>query len=514
MKLNRRQMIQLGAASAMAAPAAAHGICLNEDNSHFFSTRAGKKLDAAAVDAFIDQYAGTQVRELLLSANSMRTSFASKVWDPIWKGYDPDGPDSQPLLASTPPEARAGARKWIHTAWQLHHDGIDVYARWIARARQRKLSPWISMRMNDLHNVDDEQSFMHSDFWRSNPQFRRVPYRFSGWTDRAFDYGHREVREYHLGLVRELAERYDFDGLELDWMRFGYHFRPGHEAQGAVLMTEFTAQVRELLRGWEKKRGHRIRLAARIPSRPQTARNLGYDAVTWARRGLVDMLVITPFWASIETDMPVEVWKDLLAGTNVQLAAGLELLVRPYNDYRPILKNSLETVRGAAASLLDRGADRVYLFNYMDSETAIDRLDQYPQLLQEVGELATLKGKPRRHVVTYADTWAPGEARPHALPARFEPKQWLAFRVPTGPKPQQGRVQIRLGMSDANTKCLVLLNGVECQPVDAPKIDAPAPKEPVLAYAAPLSAVQRGDNLIEAQPQTAGQLHWVEIAML
>ena len=52
----------------------------------------------------MDQYAGTQVRELIINVNAMRTSYASKVWDPIWRGYDPNGPDDQPLLASLKPE--------------------------------------------------------------------------------------------------------------------------------------------------------------------------------------------------------------------------------------------------------------------------------------------------------------------------------------------------------------------------------------------------------------------------
>ena len=115
------------------------------------------------------------------------------------------------------------------------------------------------MRINDVHNVNDEHSFIHSEFWRQNPLYRRVPYRFSEWTDRAFDYGRLEVREHHMKLIRELAERYDFDGLELGWMRFGSHFKPGHEGGGAEILTECTGEVRRLLDSWEQNRGHRIR---------------------------------------------------------------------------------------------------------------------------------------------------------------------------------------------------------------------------------------------------------------
>ena len=46
---------------------------------------------------------------------------------------------------------------------------------------------------------------------------------------------HPEVRKHHMALIHELAQRYDFDGLELDWMRFGFHFRPGHEREGAQI---------------------------------------------------------------------------------------------------------------------------------------------------------------------------------------------------------------------------------------------------------------------------------------
>ena len=213
-------------------PAHAQGLCLNEDNSHFFFNGEGHGFDAKALDAWVDQYAHTQVRELMLCPNAMRTSYGSKVWTPIWKGLDPQAGPDQPLFASLPPEQRPAAWQFAHNAWKLDHDGIDVYKRWINRARKWGISPWISMRMNDVHCVYDEHHYFHSDFWRQNPQFRRVNYRFSPWTDRAFDYGHPEVRKYHMALVRELAERYDFDGLELDWMRFGFHFRPGHEAEG------------------------------------------------------------------------------------------------------------------------------------------------------------------------------------------------------------------------------------------------------------------------------------------
>jgi hypothetical protein len=492
------------------------GLCLNEDSSHYFFTRAGQELKADQVDSWMDQYANTQVRELMLNVNCQRTSYASRVWNPIWQGYDPQGPDDQPLLASMSGEARENARKWIHTAWQLHQAGIDVYARWIARCRKTKISPWLSLRMNDLHYVNDEQAYIHNDFWRSHPQCRRVSYRFSEWTDKALDYGKPEVREYTMKLIREVAGRYDFDGLELDWMRFGYHFRPGRESEGATILTQFTAEVRRLLNEWEERRGHKIRLGARVPSRPQTALGLGMDAVAWAKQGLLDMLVVTPFLYA-ETDLPIELWKQLLQGTKVILAAGLELTLRPYADSPERDTNSLETARGAAASFLDRGGDRVYLFNFMDSQTCMDDLHNYPTLLREIGQLGTLSGKDRRHVLTYSDTTAPGEVPAMPLPATCTPGQWNAFRLPTGPKPTDGRAQARLGVDGSSEEEVknweVRVNGERCAFEDVRHLQKPKSNKPTFGFAVPLSLLNRGYNLIEVAPKEHGKIVWVEIAL-
>ena len=90
----------LPAAAFAAAPAGR--LLLNEDANHFFSSRAGKRLAAGEVSAFVDQYAGTQVRELLFNVNAMRAGFASKTRTSFFDGYDPQGPDNQAMFASVP----------------------------------------------------------------------------------------------------------------------------------------------------------------------------------------------------------------------------------------------------------------------------------------------------------------------------------------------------------------------------------------------------------------------------
>jgi hypothetical protein len=55
-------------------------------------------------------------------------------------------------------------------------------------------------------------------------------------------------------------------------------------------------------------------------------------------------------------------------------------------------------------------------------------------------------GKPRRHVITYSDTWAPGEPRAIPLPATARKNELKEFRIHIGPQPEYGTVTVVLGL--------------------------------------------------------------------
>lgn len=491
-------------------------IILNEDNSHYFFSRGDQDVSSLELEALIDQYAASQVRELVLNVNCMRTSYDSHVWDPIWQGYDPASGDNQSIFASMSDGERKWGKNYVQLAWRLHQAGIDPYQKWISRCRAVGISPWISLRMNDVHNVDHIDNYLHSTLWRERPDLHRVRYKFDRWTDRAFDYGQPEVRAQMLKLIGEVAERYDLDGLELDWMRFGFHFRPGYEDEGAAIVTEFTAEVRRLLDEQGARRGKRIALSARVPSRPEAARALGMDAAEWARLGLIDKLIVTPFWETIDTDIPLEIWQQLLRGTGVKLAAGLELLIRAYPESPLRQKNTLQTARGAAMSYLSRGADYVYLFNYMDSLAALDQISDYPQLLRELGSLETLRGKARRHVVTYADTWAPGQDRGTLLPLRCSAEHYASVRVHIGERPIGCNAVVALGFEQTEVAatevlCEVWVNGERCENIGERELAAPGPDGPVHIYAIPAVALKDGNHVVDIKSDREATLIWAEI---
>jgi len=492
--MNRRTFLGSSAAALVAGPAGG-GIALNEDSNHYFASRVGKRLTAAEVSSFVDQYAGTQVRELLFNVNAMRAGFPSKTRTSFTTGYDPNGPDQQPMFASVPAAEAKFARAWVHQAWQLEQDGIDVYRLWLARARKHRIGAWVSMRMNDLHNVDDERHYLHSEFWKKNPQFRRVPYR-GEQRDRALDYLHAEVREHNFSFVDEIASRYEFDGLELDWMRFGFHFAPGGEARGSELLTAFHRRVRERL-------GKGRRIAVRVPSRPETAARLGLDAVRWAREGLVDAVTITNFWRTVDNDMPIALWRQLLP-RSVQLRAGLELGLNAFQGSvsvggRPFQTNSIETVRGSAHAYLSQGADAIYLFNYMDSQTAMDDNTRYSELLRDV------RGKLRRHVVTYQDTWAPGEKPAYKLPVETEAGRWFAIRIATG----KGAIsKVRIGVRGADASSWAMrVNGAVAAFTRVETDLKPGPDTPVYLFTV---QAQGPEIVVDTQANAKARVEWME----
>jgi hypothetical protein len=508
-------------------------LALNEDNSHFFCWHPAEEMSGEGVDAWLDRYAGTLVTDLLLCPNGQRSGIPSHARQTVWDGFDPKQGNDQPFFQGMRDQpflfawgARAHMRRWVEHAWLLHSRGIDFYARCLARCRVHGIRPWFSMRMNDVHYVDEPDHPIHDRFWKNHREFRRDP-DHDAYNGHCFDYGIAAVREYQLAYVRELVAAYDIDGFELDWMRNPFHFAPGAEAVGARVLTEFVAEVRTVLDARAGALGHPIRLSVRVPSRPDTAIGLGLDAVTWARRRLVDRIVVTPFFSTTEFDVPVERWQALLAGTGTTLMAGLEISVRmgagPHTS-----AHTLATLRGAATSYLDRGADGIYLFNFMDNYPAGTMgeayrrsapAQAYHQALRQVTDLTAMVGRCRRHVVTSPDVWAPGQTQAALLPHACAAGSTATFRLPTGPPPIPGQaVQVRLAVepADAGQPCAwtVVVNGVPCAPA-AELLLQPDATEPVRAYTVPAGVLGRGDTRIDVGHDGAAtaRVTWLELAL-
>jgi len=240
-------------------------------------------------------------------------------------------------------------RMWIENLERFYAAGVDPYGVILRRARERGLERLITFRMNDAH-AGGEDSFLRCALWVEHPEYRL------GY---GLDFGRREVRDYTLALIREVVERYDCEGVELDFNRFPTYFKNDQPDKSAKL-NEVVKRARAILDDVGRKRGKRLVLAARVPSNMAKCDEIGCDAATWAARGWIDFLTVSEMML-VRYDLPIRPWKDRIRNIpiygSIESTAGEE--IEKYltaADYRR-----------AARHLWRDGADGIYLFNFIMS---------------------------------------------------------------------------------------------------------------------------------------------------
>ena len=474
--------IALVAATSSVAIAAPPQLFHNEDCTNFFwfgdfaDGKAGER-----VDRYVDVIADAGVTTLLINTNARKTNYKSDVWEAFFDGYDPDGPDDQPFLKSVPKEAAKRYRHGVGNMLRVHKQGVDYPARMIKRARERGISPWITLRMNDCHENNNMEHPFHGTFWKENSEYWRGG--SPGYYARCLDYKEQEVRDLYKALIQETLDRYDVDGVELDFMREPFVFRSGEEAKGKPILTEWMREIRKMTEAAAKKKGHPVRLSVRVPSRPETAEGMGLDAVTWAKEGLIDVLVATPRWATLEFAIPIQAWRDRLGNAKVTLLGGIEVRYQP-EPGGPASIVSPELAAGAAMAVLAQGADAVYLFNYFQNGHPAWTPDVYQKMLSSMRSLDTLKELPRRVGVTYRDIVAAGESYRNPLPATGKE---LTFPIILGPPPSgKWTCEVLIDCAFKNPP-KVFVNGTACP---ARKTDASKDKVSNLVYDVPPTALE------------------------
>jgi len=253
------------------------------------------------------------------------------------------------------------------------------------------------------------------------------------------------------------------------------------------------------------------------------------DPVTWAREGLVDYVVPTPRWHTIDFGLAIDEWKRLLDGSGVLLGAALEPRVQPYPRY-PIAKElrgqgmvvSAELVRGAVTQYLGQGADRVYLMNFFDDRTDLNGQLLLAPLLNEIGSLGTLAGKPRRHMITYPDVTAPGQAAGTTLPLQpyidYDGDPYFGqLRINTGPKPVSDKATVVLKFGAENdgppADFALYVNGVPAEHCGLHETEKPRPVGGGHGFAVDPAALYEGDNILELMSDKPWSVHWAEIVL-
>ncbi len=468
-------------------------VLFNLDCTEYFVGSFGPVVPET-IDSYVDKHAALGVTDFLVNLNAQRVLYRSDVWEAYWDGFDPTLGDDQAFFAG-----KATELFWIKNMYSLQKSGCDYTKRMIDRARKNRVKAWISLRMNDAHWPDEPDSPGHSSLWKSHPEWHL--------SNTGLDYEQKEVRDHYLKLIREVCSRYDIDGLELDYLRFWLYFRPGREHECEKLMTAFVKEARAITQQAAKRLKHPVELAVRVPATPWIARRHGLDAVAWSKAGLVDIVVPSPWWSSLDTDIPIETWNGQLAGTKVEIASSLEAGIDSGASGRRTVTG--EELRGALVSGLERGADSVYFFNLFTGPY---------NLIKESSSYAALCAGPRRHPLTIISPYSTGEPRPER-PLPYSGTHGL-FRIHIGPEPSAGQnARVELVVPDSDQPLDVRVNDIPCpwETLAGPEYytsadwKQPEPKRHV--YAIPADALDAGYNLVEVNSKQAVTLTWVEISV-
>ena len=147
----------------------------------------------------------------------------------------------------------------------------------VEECHRRGMQAFVSLRMNDCHDGQHPRGTLPNPelatFKRQNPEWL-VP-DLDWWT--ALNFAHPRVRALKLRVVEEFFDRWDFDGIELDWLRHTLYFPRGTERENAHHLTHFLRDVRESLNERARRRGRPIEILVRVPERVEWCREGGFE---------------------------------------------------------------------------------------------------------------------------------------------------------------------------------------------------------------------------------------------
>ncbi len=382
-----------------------HRLIHNNDGSDALLNRwfGGTPVHKADIDRYVDMVAETPKGKTQVTTFMMCTG-SDFIYYPGSKYGRYFGDD----LNGTLPYADSATKQLWQLAGQgvrnLQAEGTDVIKASLERAKMHGMEAFISFRMNDLHFADTASGNRATfpDFWFEHPEYWTHD-TTQGWhSGQAFDFSYPEVRQHKLNIIKEQLERYDMiDGYELDFMRFIVLFKTGEGREKAPLITEMVREIKHTIDSLSAVRGHKILLAVRVPVTVEGALDKGLDVKQWADEGLIDFVTIGVHWRG-DTGIPVAKFRKEFGHNEIPLYASID-----DGGYLPREFYSDGMYRGMASHILGEGADGVYLFNFyfgdlynrqqnnlpLLEEGGLVRRTRTPELLNEIGSLATLQGR-------------------------------------------------------------------------------------------------------------------------
>lgn len=464
-------------------------IIYNQDCTNLFGVTK-EALEPGHVDRMVDEAADGGVDLFLVNPNAQRVNYPSRAWQTFWDGY---APGNRAFFGAVPEGELSRREAWVRQMKALADQGCDYLARALARCRQRGITPGVTVRMNDMHDVPYAGSHLFSSFYLQHPGWHLNNPAVCGWSATGLNYEHAEVREHYLALVRELAADYDFDALELDFLRFHCYFPRGDFDRHAAVMTDFMREVRRVL----DARPRRAMLTARIPSTPASAYELGLDVAAWAREGLIDAIAPAAF-LNTAWNMPVDEFRRATGGRVAIWPCGEATADRPEGLRTRALPSEPELLRGFAAGYLAAGADGLEFFNFFTTREGDRPVDPRFDVLRDLRDLEALRGRPK--VYTLTSGWAVCETDgPLQVPVPLPGSQPRAFSLPAAAEPAGTALHVDVLLEGTRPDAARLWLHVNHRPAGAATAVCPFGAKPdahVATFPVPADALRDGVNTL------------------
>ncbi|MBL8173989.1 MAG: hypothetical protein JNK48_04925 [Bryobacterales bacterium] len=442
----------------------------------------GLPYTAKAIHRYVDLLADSGVDTFLSNPNAQVAWYPSKTLDTILDGYRRGERDFFRAHARATHVPAGQVDTFLDDMVRFHNlylDLAEAKVDWLAETvkacRRRKIAPWVSVRMNDTHGVEDAASHFNCKV------FRDAANRLSGravdpaagvnahWV--ALNYARQAVRDFMFAHIREYIEGYGFEGVELDFLRDPHVLEPGASESECRVVTAFVRQVRK----YTESRG--VPLGLRIPVNLGYLKSRGLDVAAIVREGLVDFIGFSNFWQT-SWDVPYEQLRAEL-GDGVVFYGVVEnapnwIAARPAAEQTAPLAGrapypntgvrymaaSAEMVRANAAGKLAMGVHGIEQFNFFcTDQPKIPGLRANYGVLRGIHDLASLRGKEKHYCLSSPSgrlsmLWE----TPEQIPAVLEPKQRREFRWTMSKEPagmtltvqvvvEQGSAAARLAMS-------------------------------------------------------------------
>jgi hypothetical protein len=271
---------------------------------------------------------------------------------------------------------------WATGMRRLSAEGTDPLRLVATHMKAKGYEVMAAVRMNDTHHRTlDPGDPLCPQFAIDHPEF--VIKQPDGRTNEtALDYSHDAVREHRLAIMREIAEDYEVDGLELNFVRWAKHFPRDQGREKAPIMTAFMKRVRATLDAAAEKRGlDRLVLGVRVPESVDACWLAGIDIRTWVEKGWVDY-VAAATWNNTDPQLPVDQFAAFTKPAGVQLLVLMGNMIGAIWSGPPVIYNrdpaamspkhaagyqgmliTEAEARAAAANYYAWGADGISLWN-------------------------------------------------------------------------------------------------------------------------------------------------------